>query len=338
VIICLLAIPDVTAVRLQEDSEPRYEIVAHLSIADASIVSWSPDGSRLAVTAYPTIQIFDTLTWELLLTIPDAPAYSTEWSPDGTMLAGVRGGRGENVLIWDASTGNLLEEMSRLMPNHQWAVIVHDLAWHPDSTRIVTDSGWKQKDLMLLWNLSEDRIPQSFVSIAPKISASDWMDIASIEWSRNGRWLLTDGSDGNSPSQSIIRLWDATTGEAIRTIYPAFNPVWGPSDQEFAGLSIENNHRTINIWDTNTGEVLSSFKAPDNGIFNLSWNFDSNMLAGIPLRSFLILWDVDTGERYDFPEIRTPFVGSVAWRPHSNQLAIADLDRGVLILDFVFED
>jgi WD40 repeat protein len=163
---------------------------------------------------------------------------------------------------------------------------------------------------------------------------SEWLDITELEWSRNGRWLLASGGDGNFRSRSIIRLYDATTGETMRTIFPGINPIWGPNDEQFAGLSISADHYVINIWDVDTGEVLSTFEAHENGTFAMSWNFRANVIAGADIEDHLIVWDVETGMRYDIEDVQTHLVGrgSVEWRPDSNQLAIADHGEGVVIL------
>lgn len=324
-------------VHAQETADIQYEVVTRLEIDGASGVTWSPDGSRLAVTAWPKIQIWDTDTWALLQTIPHAPAYSTKWSPNGDMLAGVHGGRKETVLIWDPTTGQVVRELIRRRFHDGGGIlIVHNLAWSPDGTRIATDSAQTWRDLLLIWDLDDDENPESLVPAYPHMPANDWMNIASLEWSDNGRWLLADGSDGNFRSRSIIRLFDAITGETIRTIFPGFNPIWGPNDEQFAGLSIGEEGRVVNIWDTDTGEILSTLEADEHRVYYISWNFDVNVIAGIGFDSHLIVWDVETAMKHEIEAIKATNARDLEWRPNGNQLAIADLDEGVTILDFDF--
>jgi WD40 repeat protein len=216
------------------------------------------------------------------------------------------------------------------------SLVMHDLSWHADGSRIATDSGlWR--DLILIWDLAAENNPQSLVVGYPDASGSDYMDVATLEWSRSGQWLLTSGSDGNVPSRSIIRLYDAITGEAVRTIFPGFHPIWGPNDEQIASISISEDGSVINIWDTETGEIQSNLEAYVRGIFFISWNFDANVIAGSDFEEYLILWDVDTGIKYDIEGIQMSNVRSIEWRPNSNQLAIADLDEGVMVLDFKFD-
>jgi WD40 repeat protein len=332
--VCLLTI-DLSFTAAREKSGTRYEVIVRLKIPHASQAEWSPDGSRLAVTAFPTIQIWDTTRWELLLTIHDAPAYSNKWSPDGKKLAGVHGGD-ETVLVWDAATGKILNKMIRLRPsNMRGTLILHDLAWHPDGKRLVTDSGQLDIDMLLIWDLAANNNPQPLAKIKPDISEDEWMNIATLNWSHNGQWLLSDGGDGNFRSRSIIRIWNANTGEAVRTIFPGFHPVWGPNDTQFAGLTISKDRYVINIWELKTGKVQSTFEAHENGTFALSWNHTANVIAGVALKDHLILWNVETGLQYDFEEVQTTLPGNIVWKPNSNQLAIAD-HEGVVILNFEF--
>jgi WD40 repeat protein len=338
VVVCCAVLIGVRPIYAQEQADIQYEIIAQLEIAGASGATWSPDGSRLAIIVWPNIQIWDTEQWELLRMIPDALVNSVEWNPTGDMVAGVRGGRDESVLIWNPTTGEQLREMTRPRPSDiLGSLVIHTLSWHPDGTKIATDSGLSSNQL-LIWDLSADDNPQSLVAGYPEASGSDYMNIVELDWSHSGQWLLVSGFDGDTPSWPIIRLYDATTGETISTFIYAFNPSWGANDEQFAGGSFINDRFVINIWDTESGEVLSTFEAPDRGVNTLSWNFHANVIAGARIYEPLILWDVDTGIRYDIEDVPTPFTVSVQWRPNSNQLAIADLNQGVTILEFEFDE
>jgi WD40 repeat protein len=252
------------------------------------------------------------------------------------MLAGVRGGRNETVFIWDPITGEVVREMTETRPpDEQGLLFPSDLSWHPDGSRIATDGG-RWEDLVLTWDLAADDNPHSLIEGYPEVSGSDYTNIFDLEWSPSGQLLLASGSDGSTPSRSIIHLYDATTGEVIRTISSAFGAIWGPTDEQFAGLSHNDDHYVINIWDTETGEVVSSFEAHENGTLTMAWNYDANVIAGATIEDNLILWLVETGRKLDIEEIQTPSARSVEWQPNSNQLAIADLEEGVTIINFEF--
>lgn len=91
--------------------------IAQLEYTTVSDVKWSSDGARLAIVAFPSIHIVDTTTWDTVLVIPDANVSQVVWSPDSTRIASVQGGYNESLLIWDATTGELLERFERYDEN-----------------------------------------------------------------------------------------------------------------------------------------------------------------------------------------------------------------------------
>jgi len=356
VIIVSLFIMGAVDLHAQNEGGIPYEVVMHLPIEMGSGATWSPDGSQLAVIVWPTIQIWDMETRELLVTIPDALINSVKWSPDGNMLAGVQSGGNiaearDTILIWDAATGEVIQEMS---PPHAETgrevvlVRVDGLSWQPNGDRIATGSEIYSdrilvSDSVLVWDLQQDDNPQTLIEGYPQASGEDYVHVRELDWSQNGRWLLGSGYDRPN-ERLVLRLWDAETGETISTFYPVVNPMWGPNDEQFAGLTIvDDGYLTMqdarylfSVWDTETGELISSFKAQKNYMAFTSWNLESNFIAGANWQGYLMLWNVETGTRYTFPELETLAVSGIEWRPNSNQLAIADLDLGVTILEFNF--
>ncbi|MBC7813457.1 MAG: hypothetical protein H7175_20015, partial [Burkholderiales bacterium] len=68
VIMVSLIITGAVDLYAQSEGSIQYEVVMHLDTPAAAGATWSPDGSRIAVRVWPTIQIWDTETWELLVT------------------------------------------------------------------------------------------------------------------------------------------------------------------------------------------------------------------------------------------------------------------------------
>jgi len=103
-------------------------------------VVWSPDGSKLASASSivdRTIRVWDAATGQNILVIQDSGAFDFAWSPDGTRIAAP--GLPSEVLIWDASTGQLLDSIPQ-------ANYVEAVAWSPDGSRLAIgdDSGTAQ--------------------------------------------------------------------------------------------------------------------------------------------------------------------------------------------------
>ena len=87
-------------------------------------LSWSPDGTRLAVGSKSgDVPVWDPATGRLLVTVGDTKGIDyLPWSPDGKVL--VRSG-GRGVEIWEVATGKLLRPIP--MKN-----TVGPLAFSPD--------------------------------------------------------------------------------------------------------------------------------------------------------------------------------------------------------------
>jgi WD40 repeat protein/mono/diheme cytochrome c family protein len=97
-------------------------------------LAFSPDGSRLAVTGYHEILIYDTERYELqarLIGISER-VQSVAFSPDGKKLAAVGGapGRFGEVQVWSADTGKLLVSAPVTFDT------LYGVSWSPDGMKL----------------------------------------------------------------------------------------------------------------------------------------------------------------------------------------------------------
>jgi WD40 repeat protein len=113
-----------------------YRQVAFIRLPHPFAISWKPDGTGLAIISYPSIWYWDAVSQKLTSLISDAQVSDIAWSPDGNKIASVRGGEDETLLIWEASTGALVKQITRVAPDRAY---IYRLAWSPDSRSIVSD-------------------------------------------------------------------------------------------------------------------------------------------------------------------------------------------------------
>jgi WD40 repeat protein len=191
-------------------------------LAEMKSVSWSPDGSLVAVgssrreelgvwdvesgilqyilgpyagysvawspdsTRFVTEyrNVYDAQSGDLLFHL-DSPYFEgcqAYWSPDGSMIATTSCHDADYLTIWSADDGTLLDTY--------WGG--HAAAWSPDSTRIASDGQVRAISTGLP------------VTIIPEMGGD-------IAWYPEGEWIASTG-DG----QHIVLL-DASTGEILTT-------------------------------------------------------------------------------------------------------------------------
>jgi len=108
-------------------------------------------------------------------------------APSGALVA--TASNDDTAKIWDASTGDLLLELSSHSDD------VAGISWSPDSERIVTAS---LDGTALVW----DAISGEMLFSLNGHNEQVW-DVA---WSPDGRYIATDSRDGN------VRIWYAASG------------------------------------------------------------------------------------------------------------------------------
>jgi WD40 repeat protein len=104
---------------------------------------------------------------------------------------------------------------------------------------------------------------------------------------------------------------------------------WRPDGRAFATSSRLGQ---VQIWDTATGDKLTSFKGSDDAVFGLAWSPDGLTLAAVGRDRTLRLWDVAAGRSRDIVAHDAEIYG-VAYSPAGDRVATASADRRVRIWD-----
>lgn len=162
-------------------------------------VRWHPGGELLATTS-------DDGTAVLARWPPGDVVAAVEsnvslgsicWDHGGQTLA--LGGWDNEVYLWRPFDPANASGASQLVQLSGHTAALHDIAWSPDGTRLVTTSG---DGTARIWDVAEHRE-------SAQLPAGEAFV---VDWSTDGRFIATGSRDGTA------RIWDAPTGELVQEL------------------------------------------------------------------------------------------------------------------------
>jgi WD40 repeat protein len=272
-------------------------------ITEVYKIAWSPDGSMIAISGGlkgcdtessigHAVRIFDAVTGEIvkrLLGLP-CPSIGVDWSPDGTQLLGVEG---NTAYIWDVATEKLLQTTSFNMqgislvkwsPNGDlfavvsptntiriWDIQANEFfelepggtafAWKPDQSQVATGTSDGQE--IWIQDVDDGKIVTRFKNCPCHLD--------SLDWSPNGKQLLTAGLDGTA------RVWDVSTGTILATFdVPNITDArWNSDNKIIATASLDG---IIQIWNVKIGKELARFETSGR-LLSVAWSPDGKQIA-----------------------------------------------------------
>jgi WD40 repeat protein len=103
-------------------------------------------------------------------------------------------------------------------------------------------------------------------------------------------------------------------------------------DSEGALLSSASADRSVGLWEVHSGRRIADFVGHEGRIRDVGFSPDGKLLVSASLGGMVKLWDADNGDgRAVLPPVHT--IGSIAFGPDSNQLAVDSLGEGMLQLE-----
>ena len=181
----------------------------------ASDVSWSPDGSYLAVgVSNATAVLWDVSAGKKYRTLGGNPSHTPEshsepcyldWSPNGKRLA-VGTDRGIIQVFDPIKNQVLLTFNSGYFPTNEidWTGYLTSLAWSPDGKILAAGT---QSDIVL-WNPQSGEIQSTFRGHPHTVTA--------LAWSPDGKTLAS--GDGYYDDDGTVILWDVSTGKMLKKL------------------------------------------------------------------------------------------------------------------------
>ncbi len=261
-------------------------VIDHLAEQESvTTLDWSPDGNGIVAGTFSgVIQVWEVETNQSVLRL-DGHSHaitSVKWSPDGNFIAS--GSWDDTIRVWDTETG----EPQQVINLDSGITIDYLINWSADSRYIA----FQQTGPFTIWDIANEEVYFSWPND---------IETPAFTWSPDGDLLATSTLDGS------INLWDASTGELMRTIEDDLSFVseltWGPNSRWLAahnsGLGVNNGK--LQVWDITTGDLVTEF--PDViiagvGFYTnaMAWSPDGSRLAANSDNGRVYIWDMETYE------------------------------------------
>ncbi|MFO1497892.1 MAG: protein kinase [Verrucomicrobiota bacterium] len=229
---------------------------------------FSPDGKRIVTGSVDqTVRIWDAVTGTNLLTFKGhrSEIVSVAFSPDDRLV--ITGSLDGTAKVWNAeATGETI-----ILDGHNRRLC--GVAFYPDGKRIVTGSYYGEAQV---WDLTTRQV---LFTISGTL----------VAFSPDGRQILT--------THRWIKLWDAETGQELRTFPGHKQPVEGvafsPDGQRIVTGS---DDKTAVVWEVSSGKELFKLLGHTDGVRRVAFSPDGQRIATASLDGTVRIWNSATGQ------------------------------------------
>lgn len=279
----VLLLTQITAASAQ--NRPKIEFVPNLAPETVLSATISPDGLRLISGGQDTtLKLWDAATGHLVRVFHG----HTDWvgtvvfSPDGSRL--LSGSDDKTLKLWDAVTGR------SLLTFEGHSAGVTSVAFSPDASRVI--SGSRDKTL-ILWDAATGQVLRRFQGHSDRVS--------SVAFSPDGTRVVS-GSGGSLHSRAeghdkTLKLWDATTGQLLRTFEGHSAGVTSVAFSPNGGLLLSGSEdKTLKLWDVTKAEPVRTFQGHAGPVWSIAFSPDGTRVLSGSHDKTMRLWDSATGQ------------------------------------------
>jgi WD40 repeat protein len=266
-------------------NRPKIEFVPNPAAETVLSAAFSPDGLRLLSGGQDkTLKLWDAATGHLLRVFHDhaGGVEAVAFSPDGWRL--LSGSADKTLRLWNAATGKSL----RTFEGHSAAVT--SAAFSPDGSRVISGSSDKT---LILWDTATGQLLRRFQGHSDRVS--------SVAFLRDGSRVVS-GSGGSLHSHfegrdKTLKLWDATTGQLLRTFEGHSAGVTSVAVSANGALLLSGSEdRMLKLWDATTAKLLRTFQGHTGPVWSSAFSPDGARLLSGANDKTMKLWDTATGQ------------------------------------------
>lgn len=268
-------------------------------------VAFSPDGSVLATGSYDkTVRLWNVNDGRVLATLQghQDQVFRIAFSPDGQSLASCSGDG--TTIVWDLQT----KQRRAVLISHRDPML--DVAYSPDGRWIATAGAhiqlWKEQQEVWSTPHSESFFAIAFspdqkslacgtrdlIRIQSVRDAKPINDLAvdkgmiyQLEYSSNGRWLVSASSDGS------LSLWEADSGKELRSVSADVSALFAVSfDADGKRLVSGGRERVVRTWTVPDLELIDERYGPQETILTVGFSPDGQTIASGTYDGTIYLW------------------------------------------------
>ena len=295
--------------------------------------------SAIGGTRWETgFQLWEIETGQKVTLHDPLPAASELWFSDDSKTLVALNKAGDTIYWVDTDTGKShVKKFENRLDSHPYDVY----ALTHDKVAIAEDSF-----ALALWNAKTGRKLSTLAGSAEMLQADDIIGpdsnrVISLAFSPDGTHLATGRLDRS------VRLWDTSgNSEPILLQKQSLSRDLLRSHQELVGgpdvLLFSPNGKIlacgagqhVKLWDTTTGELLTTFTAHIGFIEYLAFSTDGSTLASASKDGTIKYWNINTGKPITSHITRhTPWIKGTAFLNNSSKLVCVDFSGIITIWD-----
>jgi WD40 repeat protein len=231
----------------------------------------------------------------------NATVSDTAFSPDGKAVATVSLEPTHSVMLWDAASGRLLDE---LLGHTDW---VRSVAFSPNGKWLAT-AGCDRT--VRIWDVAARACVHILTGHTNKIR--------SVAFSRDGAQLTSAGNDG------FIHTWDVETGSLLRSLDARENIVDVKYSNDGSTIAAAGASGYVWLIDATDGKTPRRVPADVDELICLTFSSSGEVLATAGISGTIHLLDPRTGQELLTLKGHKAQVNALAFNPDDTMLVSCD--------------